>query len=159
MQISLSVCFCRVNDFPEFRLPRPWPTFPERWLLRETDFCFFLRFSVTIYDTVTAVRPQSYLSLIRLIPKCYSNLSLGFKGAPKKEFPIATAPKPTMAEVLQLCSYPVVVSPDAPPGVFGLLSIQMASIRPEVVLMAVGWYLRFWLSVASSRLRDHVSQG
>ena len=35
-----------------------------------------------------------------------------------------------MAEVLQLCSYPVVVSPDAPPGVFGLLSIQMASIRP-----------------------------
>jgi hypothetical protein len=147
--------FLSGDDFPEFRLPRPWPTFPERWLLREID----LRFSVTIYDTVTAVRPQSYLSLIRLIPKCYSNLSLGFKGAPKKEFPIATAPKPTMAEVLQLCSYPVVVSPDAPPGVFGLLSIQMASIRPEVVLMAVGWYLRFWLSVASSRLRDHVSQG
>ena len=25
--------FCRVSDFPEFRLPRPWPTFPERWLL------------------------------------------------------------------------------------------------------------------------------
>src|SRR5580704_4673065 len=43
---------------------------------------------------------------------------------------IATAPKPSMAEVLQLCSYPVVVSPDAPPGVFGLLSIQTASIRP-----------------------------
>jgi hypothetical protein len=32
-------------------------------------------------------------------------------------------------EVLQLCSYPVVGSPDAPPGVFGLRSIQMASIR------------------------------
>ena len=26
-------------------------------------------------------------------------------------------------EVLQLCSYPVVGSPDAPPGVFGLQSI------------------------------------
>ena len=33
VQIFLSVCFCRVNDFPEFRLPRRWPTFPERWLL------------------------------------------------------------------------------------------------------------------------------
>jgi hypothetical protein len=33
VQILLSVCFCRVNDFPEFRLPRPWPTFPEWWLL------------------------------------------------------------------------------------------------------------------------------
>ena len=43
-----------------------------------------LRFLLTIYDTVTAVRPQSYLSLIRLIPKCYSNLSLGFKGTPRK---------------------------------------------------------------------------
>ena len=43
-----------------------------------------LRFLVTIYDTVTAVRPQSYLSLLRLIPKCYSNLSLGFKGTPRK---------------------------------------------------------------------------
>jgi hypothetical protein len=31
-------------------------------------------------------------------------------------------------EVLQLCSYPVVGSPDAPPGVFGLRSIQMESI-------------------------------
>ena len=30
---------------------------------------------------------------------------------------------------MQLCSYPVVGSPDAPPGVFGLRSIQMASIR------------------------------
>jgi hypothetical protein len=52
------------------------------------------------------------------------------KALQEREFPIATAPKPTMAEVLQLCSYPVVGSPDAPPGVFGLLSIQMASIRP-----------------------------
>src|SRR5271169_1817986 len=34
-----------------------------------------------------------------------------------------------LREVLQLCSYPVVGSPDAPPGVFGLRSIQMASIR------------------------------
>src|SRR5580692_6285178 len=33
VQILLSVCFCRVNDFPEFRLPRPWSTFPKRWLL------------------------------------------------------------------------------------------------------------------------------
>ena len=33
VQILLSVCFCRMNDFPEFRLPRLWPTFPERWLL------------------------------------------------------------------------------------------------------------------------------
>src|SRR5260370_42207989 len=33
VQICLSVCFCRVNDFPDFRPPRPWPTFPERWLL------------------------------------------------------------------------------------------------------------------------------
>jgi hypothetical protein len=32
-------------------------------------------------------------------------------------------------EVLQLCSHPVVGWPDAPPGVFGLQSIQMASIR------------------------------
>jgi hypothetical protein len=31
-------------------------------------------------------------------------------------------------EALQLCSYPVVGSPDPPPGVFGLRSIQMASI-------------------------------
>jgi len=31
--LKLSVCFCRVNDFPDFRPPRPWPTFPERWLL------------------------------------------------------------------------------------------------------------------------------
>jgi hypothetical protein len=33
VQILLSVCFCRANDFPDFRPPRPWPTFPERWLL------------------------------------------------------------------------------------------------------------------------------
>ena len=32
-------------------------------------------------------------------------------------------------EVLQLCSHPVVGWPDAPPGVFGLRSIQMVSIR------------------------------
>ena len=50
----------------------------------EKSISAFLRFSVTIYDTVTAVRPQSYLSVIRLIPKCYSNLSLGFKGTPRK---------------------------------------------------------------------------
>src|SRR5580693_2320946 len=38
-------------------------------------------------------------------------------------------PATSTVEVLQLCSYPVVGSPDAPPGVFGLRSIQMASIR------------------------------
>jgi hypothetical protein len=31
VQIFLSVCFCRVNDFPDFRPPRPWPTFPLTW--------------------------------------------------------------------------------------------------------------------------------
>ena len=30
VQILLNVCFCRANDFPDFRLPRPRPTFPER---------------------------------------------------------------------------------------------------------------------------------
>jgi hypothetical protein len=43
-----------------------------------------LRFLVTIYDTVRAVRPQSDLSVIRLIPKWYSNLGLAFKGTPRK---------------------------------------------------------------------------
>jgi hypothetical protein len=33
VQSLLSVCFCRANDFPGFRPPRPRPTFPERWLL------------------------------------------------------------------------------------------------------------------------------
>ena len=33
VQSLLSVCFCRANDFPGFRAPRPRPTFPERWLL------------------------------------------------------------------------------------------------------------------------------
>jgi hypothetical protein len=33
VQILLSVCFCRANDLPDFRPPRPWSTFPERWLL------------------------------------------------------------------------------------------------------------------------------
>jgi hypothetical protein len=33
VQIFVSVCFCRVHDFPGFRPPRPWPTFPEQWLL------------------------------------------------------------------------------------------------------------------------------
>ena len=30
VQIFLSVCFCRANDFADFRPPRPWSTFPER---------------------------------------------------------------------------------------------------------------------------------
>jgi signal transduction histidine kinase len=30
VQIFLSVCFCPVNDFPDFRPPRSRPTFPER---------------------------------------------------------------------------------------------------------------------------------
>ena len=34
-----------------------------------------------------------------------------------------------VGEVLQLCSHPVVGWPDAPPGVFGLRAIQIASIR------------------------------
>src|SRR5271166_1126125 len=33
VQILLSVCFCRANDLPDFRPPRPWSTFPERWFL------------------------------------------------------------------------------------------------------------------------------
>jgi hypothetical protein len=49
-------------------------------------------------------------------------------------------------EVLQLCSYPVVGWQNAPPGIFGLCSIQVATFEPEVILLAVGWYLRFSLS-------------
>jgi hypothetical protein len=30
VQIFLSVCFCRANDFADFRPPRPRSTFPER---------------------------------------------------------------------------------------------------------------------------------
>jgi transposase-like protein len=41
---------------------------------------------------------------------------------------------------LQLCSH------DASSGLFGLRSIQMAAIEPEVILLAVAWYLRFFLS-------------
>jgi hypothetical protein len=33
------------------------------------------------------------------------------------------------SEVLQLCSHPVIGWPDAPPGLFGLRSIQVAAIR------------------------------
>ena len=34
--------------------------------------------------------------------------------------------------------------PDAPPGLVGLRPIQMArQFEPEVILIAVGWYLRF----------------
>jgi hypothetical protein len=50
-------------------------------------------------------------------------------------------------KLLQLCSHPVIVWPDAPSGVFGLRFIQMArQFEPEIILMAVGWYLRFSLS-------------
>ena len=49
-------------------------------------------------------------------------------------------------EVLQLCSYPVVGWQNAPPGIFGLCSIQVATFEPEVILLAVGCYLRFSLS-------------
>jgi hypothetical protein len=48
-------------------------------------------------------------------------------------------------EVLQLCSHRVVGWPDAPPGIFGLWSIWR-QFQPEVILLAVGWYLRFSLS-------------
>jgi transposase, IS6 family len=48
--------------------------------------------------------------------------------------------------VLQLCGHTVIGWPDAPSGFFGLRSIQMASFEPEVILLAVGWYLRFSLS-------------
>ena len=55
--------------------------------------------------------------------------------------------------------------PDAPPGLFGLRFIQVAAIEPEVILLAVGWYLRFSLSyrdveelLAERGLRaDHVT--
>ena len=89
-----------------------------------------LRFLVIIYDTVRAVRPQSYLRLIRLVPKCYSNLSLGFKGTPRKRVSDCHRTETDNGGSVATLQYPVVVSPDAPPGVFGLLSIQMASIRP-----------------------------
>jgi hypothetical protein len=45
--------------------------------------------------------------------------------------------------VLQLCSHPVIGWPDASPGPFGLRSVQVAQFEPEVILLAVGWYLRF----------------
>jgi len=37
-------------------------------------------------------------------------------------------PTARLMEVLQLCSHPVVGWPDAPPGIFGLWSIQVATI-------------------------------
>jgi transposase-like protein len=36
--------------------------------------------------------------------------------------------------------------PDAPPSLFGWRFIQVAAFEPEVILLAVGWYLRFSLS-------------
>ena len=63
-----------------------------------------------------------------------------------------------MAEVLQLCSYPGVGSPDALLASLVCGLFKWRQFEPEVILMAVGWYLRFWLSVASARVRDHVSQ-
>jgi hypothetical protein len=33
VQILLSVCFCRANDFPDFRPPGPRSKFQEPWLL------------------------------------------------------------------------------------------------------------------------------
>jgi hypothetical protein len=45
--------------------------------------------------------------------------------------------------VLQLCSHPVIDWPDAPPGVLGLWFIQVGQFEEDVILLAVGWYLRF----------------
>jgi transposase-like protein len=36
--------------------------------------------------------------------------------------------------------------PDAPPGLFGLRLFKWRQFEPEVILLAVGWYLRFSLS-------------
>ena len=49
-------------------------------------------------------------------------------------------------QVLQLCSHPVIGWPDAPPGIFALRSIKWRQFEPEVILLAVEWYLRFSLS-------------
>ena len=51
----------------------------------------------------------------------------------------------------KLCSHPVTGWQDAPLGIFGLWSIQVATISSgdnlnRVILLAVGWYLRFSLS-------------
>src|SRR5690348_8003644 len=37
VQILLSVCFCRVSDFPGLRLPERCPNFPERFRLRNAN--------------------------------------------------------------------------------------------------------------------------
>ena len=49
--------------------------------------------------------------------------------------------------MLQLCSYPVVVWQNAPAGIFGFRGLfKWRQFEPEVILLAVGWYLRFSLS-------------
>ena len=60
VQILLSVCFCRVNDFPEFRLQRPWPTFPEWWLLPEHRPDPLLYSPVILFDHVVQVFAGSH---------------------------------------------------------------------------------------------------
>ena len=54
-------------------------------------------------------------------------------------------------EVLQLCSHPVVGWPNAPPGVSGLRSIQMASIRAEGHLHGSGLVRAFFTVVPRRR--------
>jgi IS6 family transposase len=49
--------------------------------------------------------------------------------------------------------------PDAPPGLFGCGLFKWRQFEPEVILLAVGWYLRFSLSYRDvEELRaDHVT--
>jgi hypothetical protein len=48
--------------------------------------------------------------------------------------------------MLQLCRSDLLGWFDAPAHTFGFGSFQVAAIRTEVILLAVGWYLRFSLS-------------
>ena len=52
----------------------------------------------------------------------------GFQYVETRAMTIPTEPMGVFLEVLQLCSHPVVGWQDAPPGIFGLWSIQVATI-------------------------------
>jgi transposase-like protein len=57
--------------------------------------------------------------------------------------------------VLQLCSYPVIGWPDASPGLFGCGLFKWRQFEPKVILLVVGWYLRFSLVL---RVADKLSE-
>jgi hypothetical protein len=58
-------------------------------------------------------------------------------------------------QVLQLCSYPVIGWPDASPGLFGCGLFKWRQFEPKVILLVVGWYLRFSLVL---RVADKLSE-